>query len=278
MRQKIRLVWKKGFVIAFVGFFSGFLALPLLADAQSFAKGYKTTDSGLKPGMAVKLSSDSTPDNPTVERATNQDISKLVGVATEPTENLVTISSGEQQVYVQSSGEVSAFVSTLNGSVKKDDGLTLSPLKGLLARADESTAIVGTALEDFPADQAETQTIQTDKGSSTVQIAKMTINLGEKVSTTPATGPSNTALSRLGQLIVGKEVGDLQVVVALIIFLIVLVTEGSIIYGAVTSGITSIGRNPMAKGIIRKELIKVLIIALLVLLVGLGAVQAVLRI
>lgn len=256
----------------------GSLLLSWPLSAQGLANGYKTKDSGLKPGMAVALSDDSSPDDPLVERASTKNISKLVGIATEPDNNLVTISSGEQQIYVLSSGEVPAFVSDINGEIKKGDSLTLSPLKGILAKADETTQIAGSALEDMPMDKAETQTVQTNDGDRTVKIAKMSINIGSNVSTKPPTGQSNSALSKLGELIVGKKVGDLQVVIALIIFLVVLVTEGSIIYGAVSSGITSIGRNPMAKGIIKRELMKVLFVALAVLLIGLGAVQAILRI
>jgi hypothetical protein len=261
-------------IVATLG--SLFISWPL--NAQGLASGYKTKDTGLKPGMAVSLSNESTPDNALVERATTENISKLIGVASEQEENLVTISSGEQQVYVLSSGEVTAFVSDINGEVKKGDDLTLSPLKGILAKADETTATMGSALEDMPLDKAETQSIKTDTGDKTVRIVRMSINIGSNAATRPATDQNNSALARLGQLIVGKKVGDLQVVIALIIFLVVLVTEGSIIYGAVSSGITSIGRNPMAKGIIKKELFKVLFVALFVLFVGLAAVEAILRI
>lgn len=247
--------------------------------AQGFAKGYATNDTALRPGMAVSLSADGTAEKPLVERSTTELIDKVIGVATTPEENLVNIGAAGQTVYLQASGVVAAFVSDINGTVNKGDGVTVSPLKGILMRADSSSPHIGTAMEDFPAAMAEQQTVETSTGPKEVKVARFNISLDSALAgRQQELAEEETALQRLGRSITGKEVGELQVIIALIIFLVVMVAEGSIIYGAVTSAITSLGRNPLAKNIIVKELLRVLGLTIIVLLVGLGAIYAVLNI
>lgn len=225
--------------------------------------------------MVVALSDSGTPDTPSVERASQDAADKIIGVATGADDTLVTIASGSQQVYVQSSGVAVAFVSDVNGSIKKGDQVSISPIKGVLMRSEASGVIVGLALEDFPSQNAESQQISTSNGQQTVLVARLSISLDGKL-TSNAGRVVDSSLARLGRAIVGKEVNEIQVVIAVIIFFIVLVAEGGIIYGAVSSAITSLGRNPMARKFIRRELARVLVIAVLVLLIGLAAVYAVL--
>lgn len=244
--------------------------------AQSFSKGYKTQDTGLLPGMVASLSSDATPDNLLVVRASQENPDKSIGVSTNADDNLVTVASGDQTAYIQSSGVVTAFVSDLNGSVKNGDKLAISPLRGILWRTDDLGNTIGTALEDLPLHTAETQTVKTKSGDTNTKISKIKITLDNSLSSNQAKIMDSSALKRLGRSIVGKEVSDLQVIVALIIFLTVMVAEGSIIYGSVSSSITSMGRNPLARNIIKKELVRVLVLTVIVLFVGLAAVYAVL--
>lgn len=269
-----------GFTAVFVIGFMGSLAF-----AQSFARGYVSDDSGLQPGMAVSLSASSRADEPRVERAAPETIEQVIGVTATADDNIVTIGSGEQEVYVQSSGMVETFASDINGEIKQGDSVTVSPLKGILMLAGEGEPSIGLALEDFNAANAETQSIITGEGVRTVQIAKVEISLNNVVLANQqiAIGDSRLAqtdstLERLGQAVAGKPVGELQVIIALVIFLVVMIAEGGIIYGAVSSSITSIGRNPMARQFIRSELIRVLLLAIVVLLVGVASIYAVLNI
>ena len=62
----------------------------------------------------------------------------------------------------------------------------------------------------------------------------------------------------------------------MIMFVIVLIAEGGIIYGAISGAITAPGRNPFANKIISGELI--ITMALVVLILGLGGVYAILRV
>lgn len=252
----------------------------LFAIAQpttGISKGYATDDAGLQPGMVAALSVASTPEQPKVERAALGNDSKIIGVTTTPDDDLVTIASGQESTYVQSTGEVSAYVSDMNGTVKSGDLLTLSPLRGILMRASNATAtVVGIALQNFDEGTIETKSIQDDGGSRDVRIAKISINLDHKAASNQQASTTDSSLERIGEAVVGKEVGEIQVLAAFVIFFLVLVAEGGIIYGAVSSGVTALGRNPMARTIILKEMMRVVAIALTVLLVGLGAIYAIL--
>lgn len=247
--------------------------------AQGFARGYFTRDEALKASMVVVLSTTNNFDKPYVERATIENIENVIGITTQSDENLVTIASADQQVYVQSDGIVPALVSDINGKVKKGDKLTISPLNGILMRAEPNNLTIGRAQEDFLGGEAESQAITTKDGDKSTLISKMKVSV-DNVATTqqPAKIDDKSVLERLGEAVAGKPVGELQVIIALVIFLIVMISEGSIIYGAISSGIISIGRNPMAKNIIRIELVRVLGVAVVVLGIGLSAVYFVLRV
>lgn len=270
--QFLRLALMPGTILV------GLLLLVLVSvPAFAIARGYVTDDLELRPGMVVGLSDSSTPEKPKVERAAYNKESKVIGVTTTPEDELVTIASGEQQVYVESSGEVDVYVSDIGGDIKSGDLLALSPLKGILMKADANPAIViGIALEDFEASTAETKTIDDSSGQKEVKIGKIRINQDHKAASNQQAGVTDSSLRRLGRSLTGREVGEIRVVIALIIFLAVLVAEGGIIYGAVSSALVALGRNPMAKKIIQKEMFRVILIAVVVLLVGLGAIYIIL--
>lgn len=245
--------------------------------AQGVAQGYFSDDDNLKPGMVVQISDVNNDDTTRVERGANDDPTKIIGLATGPDDSFVVIASGDQEVYVQTSGEAGALVSDVNGEVKKGDQLTISPLKGILMKAGGSGGInFGTALEDFPELTAQEYKIDGGtSGISTALVAKMRINLdGRSFANNQAQAEST--LAKIGESLVGRNVGEARVLIALLIFLIVLVAEGGIIYGAISSAITALGRNPLASKVIKRELLRVLAIAFIVLSIGLAAIYGVL--
>lgn len=249
----------------------------LMHPASALAQGYATDDQDLRPGMVAALSESSTSENPKVERASQANTDKVIGVTTTPGSDLVTVVSGPDQVYVQTTGEVDAFVSDINGEVRTGDLLTISPLRGVLMKADSSTAtIVGIALENMNDQESETVTVDETGGQRDVQVVTLRINLDHKAASNQQANTTDSSLSRVGEAVTGRDVAEIRVLAGVIIFLIVLVAEGGIIYGAVSSAITAMGRNPMAKKIILKEVIRVVMIALTVLVLGVLAIYAVL--
>lgn len=242
------------------------------ADNQGIAQGFETNDQLLRSGMAAQLTGDAN----TVERGTSEHPERIIGIVTDPTNNLAVIGSTKNQVFVQSSGQVEAYVADINGVVKKGDFLTISPLKGILMRVGSSnSAEIATALSD--ADMTKAEEFDIKPGSTDTKktkVTKVSINLDRHTFQT-SQNTSNT-LSRVSRALVGKDVGELRVLVSLLVFALLLVVEGGVVYGAISSSLTSLGRNPLASKAIKRELIRVLLIAVVILLIGLGVVYTIL--
>jgi hypothetical protein len=265
-------------VIAFL--ISGFL-LSIISSmpAVALAKGYGSADSNLQKGTVVKLQTDSEGAQPTVERAGYADADKVFGVVVELTDSLATEAPVGSQVYVEQSGQVEAYVSDLNGQVKKGDLLTLSTLNGVLMRSnDRSVSTVGTATVDFPEATSQAVEVKDSNGNSqTAKVSLMEINLNILPPSAAAISrTSNNIIDKLSTALVGREVNGLRVLAAMAIFATLLVIEAEIIYGTITTSISAVGRNPLAKSLIGRESLKSISVGLVVLIVGTAAITVLL--
>lgn len=254
------------------------LLLPAItsAESQGISQGYESSDDLLRPGMAVQLAMSGDQDKKVVERASSQFPERIIGISSSPENNLVVTGSTKNQVYIQTSGQVVAYVSDLGGVVKKGDILTISPLKGILMKVtDEKAAQIATALEDVDPSKAEEVGINggpTD--TKKAKVYKILVNLDRHTFTSNQNNSST--LSRISRALVGKDVGELRVLLAMLLFALLLIVEGGVVYGAIASSMTSLGRNPMAAPAIKRELRRVLLIAMGILLTGLAVVYAIL--
>ncbi len=250
------------------------LVLAAQVSVSAIARGYATTDSGLQTGMVAALSVDGST-NSSVERASQESSNRVVGIVTTFDNSLVTVGSGASKVLVENEGQVDAYVSDINGAIKQGDLLVLSPLKGILMKSGDVPATVIGIAAGTP-EKTSPYSYQDGSQAKETQIAKIKINLNNQGSANGSVLRSDSALAKLGRYLVGKDVGETRVLIALILFVIVLIAEGSIIYGAISSAVTALGRNPLARKIIQAEMVRVVIVAIGVLLVGLGAVYSIL--
>lgn len=255
-----------------------FFLLTQAVSATGISQGYSTADNDLRQNMIAALSSESSDDKPVVERANSNNRSKVVGIVTTIDANLLTLTNTEAKVHIATSGEALTYVSDLNGTIKKGDFIAVSPITGVGMKGSEAdTFVVGVALEDFNSETAESQQVSTTQGSErTVLINRIKIDVEPRDLGKGAQANSTPVLLLFGQSVTGKSVTQTQVLVALVIFLLLLIVEGSIIYGAIHSTIVSIGRNPLARRALYKQLLQVSWLALLVLVFGAGAIYAIL--
>lgn len=246
------------------------------ATVLALARGFNTDDPGLKPGMVVAITDGDDRESPKVERASNENAQRAIGIVTTDGDSSVTLSSGTKQVLVEMGGEVDAYVSDINGVVKQGELLEISPLRGILMKADNFDGVIlGIALEDAKMDDENSYSVDISGEKKSARITRVRISLDQKaISSAPQ--QIDSSIERLGRSIVGKDVSEIRVMVALIIFIMVLIAEGGIIYGAVSSAITSLGRNPLARNVIKSEMTRVLVVALIVLLIGLAAIYMIL--
>lgn len=247
------------------------------AYVAAIARGYATDDAGLTAGMVAALSESG---DSAVERADQSSGKRIVGVVTTTDASSVTVASEDSQVLIESEGDVQAYVSDIAGAVNKGDLLMISAFKGVLMKGSDTATgtILGVAAQDSSsvAESDITRYMYSEDGTTkTTQIVKLKINLNKQGANAGRTvDPS--PLSKIGESVTGKQVSDIRVLAALIIFILVLIAEGGIIYGAVTSAVTALGRNPMARKMIRREMLRIIIVAVGVLGVGLAAVYGIL--
>lgn len=249
------------------------------AQAAALAQGYVAGEASLQKGTVVKLRPDSSGGQPVVEKAAYEDADKVIGVTVELTDGLATESPAGSQVYVEQSGPAQAYVSDLNGTVKKGDLLTLSTLSGVLMRSsDQSVTTIGTALEDFPGQNAQAVDVTDSSGATQKsQISLIGINVNIlPPSSVAVSRNTNNLLDKLSNALVGREINGLRVLAALAIFATLLVIEGEIIYGTITTSISAIGRNPLARSLIGRESLKSVVTGLIVLIVGTAAISVLL--
>lgn len=256
-----------------------FFALTQTSLATGISQGYSTTDQDLRQNMIAALSTDSTAENPLVERASGTNRSNAIGVVTTIDANLLTLTNSAAKVHIATSGEVLTYVTDLNGAIKKGDFIAVSPITGVGMKASDSDIyVIGIALEDFNSETAESQQVSTTQGSErTVLINRLKITVEPKeLSEAAAKANTTPFLLLFGQSITGKSVSQTQVLVAMTLFLLLLIVEGSIIYGAIHSTIVSIGRNPLARTALYRQLLQVSWLSLLVLMFGAGSIYAIL--
>jgi hypothetical protein len=76
--------------------------------------------------------------------------------------------------------------------------------------------------------------------------------------------------------VANKPVSALRVYLSVTVLVATLFITGSMLYGGVRGGMTAIGRNPLAKGIISRGLLQTIIFGLVVLMLGMLAAYGVL--
>lgn len=264
-------------VVIFVFVFVASLGISR-AIANSISQGYKTTDASLRRGMAVSLDPEQE-DKKLVTGATIANSAKFVGVITTVDDNLVSIRDQSSDLLVTTAGEVQAYVSDLDGQVVAGDFVAVTPVKGILSGAKNSSqqSIVGVALDNFADIETEERTIETQAGEQkTINVGLMPVQVGREFIPESAADQDKTFLVIAGESITGQSVNQAQVIGAILVLLIMMIVEGSIIYGAIHSTISALGRNPLSKKAVFKQLLQVSWLALLVLIFGFGVIFVIL--
>lgn len=199
-----------------------------------------------------------------VELATVNSTDRLVGIV--DTNPLVTISGDNKEIQVVLSGTTSVLVSDINGLVKDGDKITASPIAGVGMLATADSQVVGTAQGNFDASKADTQKITDRDGKSrTVHIGKVSIQVGIAYYQAPGSNFLPPFIQSVANSIAGRPVSLIRVVLCSIIVLIAFVSVSVLVYTSVRAAMTSLGRNPLAAGAIRKGLYQAAIVAIVIL-------------
>jgi len=264
----------KKLALTFLSILCAFSMGQAVADTavQAVVQSYKTTSS-LQNGMVVKLDSK---DASSVDPATLADIKKMTGVVVAPGDAAVSLSSTNntsQQVFVATSGRYNVLVSNQNGVINIGDYVTISSLDGVAMKADSSESqVLGKAVAAFDGEHnvSGTTNIKGQGGKTeTVTLGRIPVDI--TVALNPyAVSTSNVPgfLQRAGSLVTDKPVSAWRLWGGLVIVIGTLFVAGSLLYSGVRNGMVAIGRNPLARKSITRNLTQVIVVSLAVLVVG----------
>lgn len=270
------LYWLVGSMCSFV------LASVFLtpASAQTITQGFGS-DTTLLRGSIVAVT---TTDKNKIELVTRDQIDRMFGVVVNSNDSAVTLSSGQESLFVATNGRFDVLVSDQNGSVKTGDVLTLSSINGVAMKAEKTDrSIVGRAVVDVDFSKVDTilskQTITSVTGSKhEVSISRVLADIS--IGRNPQYQDKSilpSSLRRFGESVSGKPVSTIRIFSALAVMLVVAIIATSLIYSGVRSSLVAIGRNPLSKKSILQGLVQVVIIGVVILLFGLGAMYLILK-
>lgn len=265
---------KRFMVGLFLVFYMCAFAAPT-GGAAGISSGYLTNDPELKPGMMVGLSADNIDGKPVVERARISRANYIIGAAVNLEEELVTaVSRDEPQSFVVATGEAEVYVTDINGPIKMNDQLSISPVRGILMKANKGTRGHATALADFDISRASDIEVTSPDGPQKQKMGKIKVVIHTEVN--QSIGATPNFAERVGETIGRKDISEIQVMAAFVIFIMILVIEGGMMYGAVSGAVRSIGRNPLSRNHIFSAMGRSFMVALVILIVGLGVVFGIL--
>lgn len=252
------------------------------AAAQSVPQGYQS-DQTLQKGMIIRLKPG---DGSKIQPVTQQDQGEVFGVVVSSSDAPVSLSNttAAQEVFVANSGQYEVLVSSQNGFIKTGDYIAVSSLAGIGMKASSKQEFVlGKALNSFDgrSNIESTTTLKTSNGDQRVNIGRVSIEVA--VAHNPNYAQQKQAgvpqfLEELAQTVTDKPVTAFRIYASLAIVVVCVIIAGSIMFAGIRTGMIAVGRNPLAKKTISRNLIQVILMALIVFVIGLIAVYLLLRI
>lgn len=261
------------------------LAVPVASanssSTQAVTQGYGT-DTVLQKGMLVRLKDK---DAAKVVPLTSATAAEMQGVVVAANDASVTLSSDNNsgQVFVATYGHFEALVSNQNGPIKSGDYITISSLDGVGMKADSvQSTVLGKAASNFDGTaNVQGSTTVKDQGGHSVNVSFGRIPVDISISHNPLQQDINNNLpgflKKASQFVANKPVSSSRVYISLVVLLISTVIAGSILYAGIRSGLVAIGRNPLAKTSITRNLVQVIITGLIIFIIGLFAVYLLLK-
>lgn len=273
----IRFAKRVSLVLAFVVLAGGATVV-----AQNVTQGYQT-DQALQKGMIVRLK----PGDPKkIEAVSQASGAEMLGVVVSSGDAPVSLSNVDagSDAFVATYGRYNVLLSDQNGAIKSGDLIAISSLAGVGMKADGSQELViGKALQDFTGkDGSDGQaTLDTSTGKRTVNLGRVQVEIS--IDHNPFyqkdTQPGVPGfLTKLVQTVTDRPVSAFRIYASLAVLLASVIIAGVVLFAGVRSGMVAIGRNPLAKHSITKNMIQVTIMSLIVFVIGVIAVYLLLRV
>jgi hypothetical protein len=254
----------------------GVPAVSYAAGSGAISQGYATSSKNITAGTLVSLVTGS---KNNIQPASVSNATRLVGIA--GSKPLVELSGTGDNIQVVISGSTEALVSNINGTVSVGDKITASPVAGIGMKATSATELVGTAEANLSSVKTVTKTIAGSNGHSIsikIGLVPLTVNVAYYSGSASGTASSLVPpfVQSLANSIVGHQVSPLRVLIGLFSLLFGFIIAAVMLWVAIKSDITAIGRNPLASSSLRKGLVDVIIAAMGVLVATIVIVYIVL--
>ena len=232
-------------------FFVGFAGAQVITNPQGLAVNVEVKGSDVREGDIISVTKEG------YVKATQPYDSLIFGVVVSAPILSVKEKSDSTKPVV-SSGEAYVLVSTSNGEIKEGDLITSSTTAGVGQKATSVGYTVGKALSEY-------------KDSSKAGLIPVIVNIGYGGGSASGGG----SLFSLIGIVANPE--NSRFVLGGIIGILVLISVTIAFIRLISSGITAIGRNPLARAtIIRGMVIAAFVIAILAI-AGVGAIIAIIN-
>lgn len=256
--------WRALVVLSY--FTSVILSGVAYAAAPVISRAYQISSS-TPAGSLVSLTA-----NPGVaESANTANADKLIGVTVASNQSLIAIDQTSASTQVATNGTVMALVSTLKGDISSGDRVAVSALSGVGAKAQPGDQIIGFAklsLSGSTPDTTSQTIIDTNGRKHIVAIGTIPINIAISTFASGNNDANLTGLQKLVKSLTGHVLPTARILLAIIITIVALFTLAALTYSSIYGGIISLGRNPLARYVILKSLVGVIIAATLIAIVA----------
>lgn len=220
-----------------------------------------------------------------VEAASQRDADKMRGVVVAANDAPFSLSGtvDARQAFVATGGNYRVLVSDQNGPINKNDYIVISSLDGVGMKANTTVRyVLGKALGGFNGKtNVQGQTTIKDSGGRTHTVHFGYVQVGVDIAHNPLfqTETSNVPdfLQKLTESVANKPVSAIRIYIGLGILLATVIIVFTLLYSGVRTSLLSLGRNPLAKKSILRNLFEVVLIGLIVLISGLFGVYLLLK-
>jgi hypothetical protein len=251
-------------------------------SVQAVAQSYGATKA-LQQGLIVQLDEKN---KANVATGTYKNSKKIIGVVVAANAAAVSLSSDSagQQAYVVTSGRYNVLVSNQNGAISSGDFIGISAIDGIGMKADTvEDSVLGRAVGGFDgkADVISTTSLKTSDGKQIkAAIGSVSVDIAIAPNPTKTSGDSGVPnfVQKIAVSVVGKAISPAQLYASVAILLVGIGVVASLLYGGIQTAMTAIGRNPLAKQSILRNMIQVIVAGLMIFIGCLIAVYLVLKI
>ncbi len=239
---------------------------PFVASAASIAQGYHSSESLIR-GTVVSVGKSANE----VVATTQQNQRTVIGVAVGSSDAIIDVQPHGSDVRIAINGDASVVVSDIGGDIKTGDSLIISPLSGVAmkdSRDSQATKYIAVANQNFNAHSKEASKVAITLNDGTKRDVAVGLINAKLLLTNRTPAKGQNILMVAAEKLAGRPVSNLQILAASAVFIATVSLTGLLLQGSLKGAFISIGRNPLSKPLIVRNLFKILAVGLLIIAAG----------